>query len=264
MTYDFHGAFDASPANQQNPDSISNFQSGFEASPNDPTKNPAIKKYNVVDAVQALLNANPNDPQFTSKKIVVGVPAYARIVRLSDKQPNSPTPDQLLGIFDPLASSDKQAVNNVSGEFSGDYIDQYASGGGDHMVGSTIFDYKCILQFPNDETSSYCYYGASPGSSAIPADMQFYAMDALRPLSSPGGYAATPWGYGATSRTFMSFDNNLSAANKANYVMIQHLGGAMIWEIDGDVPPTDTENYTSKSLVYSVCSVFHGSLCNVP
>ncbi len=265
MTYDFHGAFDASPANKPNPDSISNFQSMFQESPDDPTKNPAMKKYDVLDAVQALEQADPNDPAFTAHKIVVGVPAYARIVQLA-AQPAKPTSDQLVGIYDPLAPSVQQAVmsSNVSGEFVGDDLNQYASGKGANLIGSALFDYKCILQYPNDATSPYCYFGAASGSHPIPSDMILYAMNALPPLTSPGGYAATPWGYGAASRTFMSFDNNLSAANKAHYVLANNLGGAMIWEIDGDISPTDTTNYTSKSLVYSLCSVFHGSACTVP
>lgn len=262
MTYDMHGAFDASPKDHPNPDSISNFQSRFKPSPDDPTVNKNIRQYNVVDAVKALEKVDPNDKNFPSSKIVVGIPAYSRIVKLSS-QPKNPTPYQQKGIFDQLAPFNQQAVlkTDVSGEFEGDDTYQFKNGGGDIPVGSTIFDYKCILTFPNDASSSDCYYKGFSGSHPIPKDMKFYGMNKLPTNDQPGSYAATPWGYGNQSRTFMSFDNNLSAANKTHYVIDNHLGGAMIWELDGDVSPTN-QLYKSKSIVYAMCSVFHGSPCD--
>ncbi len=256
MTYDMHGAFDAPADGTTNPSSISNFQSRFQANPNDPTPDPTIKKYNVVDSIKALQQA---DPTVDSKKIVVGIAAYARIVRL-DTQPNNSTSAQQVGIFDPLAPFSQQAVLNTdaSGEFTGDYVHQYQNGGGADEIGSTIFDYKCILQYPNDATSSECYYGGNAGSNPIPTAMTFYGMDQLPPITQPGGYAATPWGYDATNRAFMSFDNNLSAANKAKYVIQNGFGGTMVWELDGDVGP-DSADFQSKSIVYALYSQFHSA-----
>lgn len=250
MTYDFHGSWDA--GFNSDPDSISNFHSQFAVGTDDPTKNPVVRQYNVVDALKALINADPNDPLFPLSKITIGVPAYSRITRLS-APPQHPTPAQQVGLFNPLATTDQQAKQNtdVAGEFTGDYAYQTLNGGGGATLGSTIFDYKCILQFPNP--SSLCYFSGNPGSRPMPADMHLYAMDALSP-SGPGAAQATPWAYGPTSRTFMSFDNNLSAAKKAQFVLDQKLGGLMIWELDGDLAPTDPL-YVSKSLIYSMYRV---------
>lgn len=255
MTYDFHGAFDASPAGQQNADSISDFQSQFSASSNEPIQNPSVKQYNVVDSIKALKNADPGDSSFPDSKIVVGVPAYSRIERITTL-PNKPSAEQQQGIYVPLASTDQQALMNtdVAGEFAGDYLYQTLTGGS-NLVGSATIDYKCIAQFPQDAASSLCYYSSNSGSHPLPSDMQLFAMDSLPSAGQVGYEAATPWGYGATTHTFMSFDNNLSAANKAQYVLNQKLGGIMIWEVDGDIPPTDA-NYQSKSLTYAIYKVF--------
>ena len=136
-----------------------------------------------------------------------------------DVQPANPTAYQAVGIFDDLAKFDQQAVLNsdVAGEFEGDYANQLQGGGGANEIGSTILDYKCILAYPNDNNSSQCYYSGYAGSHPIASDTKFYGMDQLPVNGAPGSDAATPWGYGPTSRTFMSFDNNLSAANKAKY-----------------------------------------------
>ncbi len=261
MTYDYHGAFDAPAKGAVNPKAVSDFQSRFAASPNSPNDN----GYNVIDSVKALKSLDPNDANFPAAKIIIGVPAYARIVKL-DAVPKTPSASQKVGIFDPLANASEQGVPgaDVAGEFQGDDSHQYVSGGGADAIGSTIFDYKCIAQFPSDANSPYCYYGAYHGSHPIPADMQFYGMKSLPKTTSPGGYAATPWGFGNQSLTFMSFDNQRSAANKAKYVLNQHLGGLMIWEIDGDIPPSDVGQYQSQSLVYSICSTLAQKPCIVP
>jgi GH18 family chitinase len=256
MTYDFHGGFDASPAGQQSSDSISNFQSQFSMSSTDPTQNTAVKQYDVIDSVKALKNADPNDANFPDSKIVVGVPAYSRIERIT-ALPNNPSAAQQQGVYVPLASTDQQAQMNtdVAGEYGGDYLYQTLTGGS-NLVGSATVDYKCIVQFPADASSSSCYYSSNSGSHPLPSDMQLFAMNSLPTAGQVGYEAATPWGYGASTHSFMSFDNNLSAANKAQYVLNQKLGGVMIWEVDGDIPPTDA-NYQSKSLIYAIYKTFN-------
>jgi chitinase len=46
--------------------------------------------------------------------------------------------------------------------------------------------------------------------------------------------AQAPWLYDDRTGTMVTFDNPRSLAAKADYILKQHLGGAMIWEISGD------------------------------
>ena len=47
------------------------------------------------------------------------------------------------------------------------------------------------------------------------------------------------WSWDATSKTIISYDNKLSAAFKAKYLIKRALGGAMFWELSGDKAGAD-------------------------
>lgn len=268
MNYDAHGAFDA-PATGQAPGiyNVSGFQSGFMADPSDPNVkngNSPADQFNMVDTVQDL-EAYLKIYGVSSTKIVVGVPAYARIEKLNVQGlPGT-------GLYQPLASIDQQmqAGTLQAGEFSGDYyfaklvppappkkthptIQGLNSNPNVYGVnGSGTFDYKCIMSTiaanpptGGSNVGQYCYYSQNSGSKPYPSTMQFYNMNSF----ADNPYAETPWGYDAASGTFMSFDNYNSARNKAQYVVQQHLGGVMEWEVDGDLPTTDP-NFLTESIV---------------
>jgi chitinase len=46
--------------------------------------------------------------------------------------------------------------------------------------------------------------------------------------------AAVPWLYNSASNVMISYDDGVSVAAKADYVLQHDLGGAMIWELSGD------------------------------
>ena len=70
MAYDFHGAFDSN----------SDFMAAMQLDPNyDPTvKDPILKTYNIIDSVAEYKNLG-----FQSPQIVVGIPAYGRLMKIS-------------------------------------------------------------------------------------------------------------------------------------------------------------------------------------
>jgi chitinase len=51
-----------------------------------------------------------------------------------------------------------------------------------------------------------------------------------------GGKLSAVYAYSASSREWMSYDNAASVAAKADYIIVRHLGGMMMWEIGEDMP----------------------------
>lgn len=61
------------------------------------------------------------------------------------------------------------------------------------------------------------------------------------------------WAYNSSNKQFVSYDNISVISTKADYVLKNHLGGMMMWELLGDVSPDDKNNASllkqmSKSL----------------
>ena len=170
-----------------------------------------------------------------SHKIVIGLPAYGWIVKL-----NAAPTSANMGIGQGLAprltaqGTANQGAGLWNGEFVGDYFTQNGSSGSDY-VGSTTFDYKCLVA------------AEQSGSTIDPSS------------SDPNCHFTNPQA-GNTAGAFISYDNEISASIKANYVKNAGLGGMMMWEIDGDIAPTAT-NFKTKSLVYSMYNCFHSNVC---
>jgi chitinase len=240
MTYDMHGNFDAG---QTAPNNVADLQSRLYQNPHAP-QSKGLAQYSVNNAVQALEQAVAIAPE----KIVIGIPLYARIVRLAKQ-----SDQHLQGIYAPLASSEQQAIlgSDVAGEFDGDFAIQNLTGGGRQAIGSAMVDYKCLIHLPSDANNPSCYYGYNHGSHPLAQDMQLFGIDQLPRTAEPGYFAAAAWGYGAQSRTFMSFDSPASAKNKAQFIRQHHLGGVMLWEIDGDVS-TSAPDFKEHSITYAL------------
>lgn len=145
-----------------------------------------------------------------SEKIVLGIPAYTRIEKTA-----TPVTDQNKGLYLTLAS------DQPNGE----------------APGGTV-DYKCIVD------KKYCWGGFSLNESTLTRVPAILSGEGL------GSLAQTPWAYDKTLNWFMSFDDGVSAKNKAVWAKQQNLGGVMMWEIDGDIPQTDAA-YEEKSIIYN-------------
>jgi GH18 family chitinase len=71
------------------------------------------------------------------------------------------------------------------------------------------------------------------------------------PTIDPLGQAAlTPWGYAA--HYFVTYDDEKSAAYKANWVKQNNYAGVMLWDLTGDFPDND-----KRSIVNAIHAVFN-------
>ncbi len=151
-----------------------------------------------------------------SAKIVVGIPAYTRIEKSSVAVTNTNE-----GLFLSLANNQP---------------------GGESNSGGTT-DYKCILN------NNYCWGGFTFNRTSL------VAVPANLSGQGPGSADETPWAYDTNQNWFMSFDNSVSATYKAQWARTNNLHGVMVWEIDGDIPVTDT-NYARDSIMHNTWQVF--------
>lgn len=83
-----------------------------------------------------------------------------------------------------------------------------------------VFDYACVRE-------EECF-----GGQKMPNGMQFFSDD-----NSQARY-----GFNPSLKIFATGDDEISTANKANYVNQNGLGGIMIWTISGDVRSVDDKN----------------------
>jgi len=281
MAYDMHGDFDAPLlSTSKNADKcVAGFQSGMDANPNSILPEPS-KDYSINKALEALTNIDSK----IVNKIVLGIPAYSRIEITKQQDAQS------LGMNAQLATNKYQALNLGSGELPGDY---WFQGSTNEKIagyrGSGTFDYKDIVAAylgkpypvpPNNDKYSYQVY--SEANIPVGTNVKQYFHGMSTPVTKGfGSYSKTPWFFnpnvlykkGASKDElsqcgyFMSFDNSLSAAYKAGYIMgdngntFGELAGAMIWEIDGDVAPRGTMSFgvdifQTYSLVYNVWRKF--------
>jgi chitinase len=202
MTYDMHGQFDVS---QLPPDNITDFLSEIQTEHH--YANDVLNHYNVSDAIDAYKKAG-----VPSNKLVLGLPAYARIEKTA-----VPVTDDNKGLYLTL-SNDQPAGESNSG-------------------GTT--DYKCIVN------NSYCWNSFNFNRNNL-----IYVKPILSGSAGLGSLAKTPWAYDKNQNWFMSFDDGQSAYYKGNWAKLNQLGGVMIWELDGDIPKTDI-NYQENSVIYN-------------
>jgi GH18 family chitinase len=144
-------------------------------------------------------------------KIVMGIPAYTRI-----EKTQIPVTDANKGLYLTLAT-DQPAGESGSG-------------------GTT--DYKCIVN------NTYCWNGFSFNRSSL------VYMKAVLSGETPEAAARTPWAYDKSLNWFMSFDDVDSSKYKVSWARENNLRGVMIWEIDGDIPLTDSL-YRQNSIIYN-------------
>ena len=149
-------------------------------------------------------------------KIILGLPAYTRIEKTA-----VPITDDNKGLY--LTLSTDQPL-------------------GESGAGGTT-DYKCIIN------NNYCWGGFQFNTANL-----IYGPAVLSGKGL-GSFAKTPWAYDKSQNWFMSFDDSNSVNYKIAWAKQQDLGGAMIWEIDGDIPATDA-NYQKTSIIYNAWAAF--------
>lgn len=199
MSYDFHGAFDYK---EGSPYSIADYQAAIKIDPRDPTNaDPLLKTYDVTTAVELYKSVG-----FTSKQIILGIPAYGRMENLATE----PTTANQYGLYQPLAA----------GTPAGEYDDWQSGNTG-------IFDYKCIVdQTKCGGAGSSLLAGIKTLDAAARVDLTTNAMMAFA--------------YIPTKKQFISYDDAQSVKAKTQWAKQQGLGGVMFWTFSGDLPVTES------------------------
>lgn len=188
MSYDYHGAYDQDAAY---------FHANYDFSNVPANKQAAVGQLTgwSIKAVVAAYQANGVE----TKKLVVGLPIYARTMKVT-----SPTDG---GLLQPITGA----------------------GFGDYENG--VLDYKCLIN-PVADPVNGC------GVNVAPSDIIFYNVNAtgtvLDSFNKYGRDALQPWGYSPSTNTFVTFDDVWSVKAKTQKVIDSHLGGTMFWELDGD------------------------------
>jgi len=101
-----------------------------------------------------------------------------------------------------------------------------------------VFDYRCIQE-------RVCH-----GYAQLPTDLVF-----INPNDNQlGNMSHTPWGYSASTSTFLTYDNAQSAQYKVCWASTQKLYGYMIWDMSGDFEPSDP-----NSLVGAATAALNGN-----
>lgn len=186
MNYDYHGSWDAgSPAYFQAAYDFSNVGSASVGKTDGWSIKSSVASY-IASGVPA-------------KKIVVGIPLYARTMKVASGANG--------GLF-----------QNVTGAGFGDY-----EGG--------VLDYKCLIN-PVNAPATGC--GSSNPISSIQGLTYYSSTSNTGVFNSYGANSLQPWAYNATTGTFVTYDDQWSASAKAGIVKTQALGGTMFWELDGD------------------------------
>ena len=119
---------------------------------------------------------------------------------------------KLRGLYQPITGTPQGEWDNQQSGFTG------------------MLDYSCIV----DKTTC--------GNS--------YTIPDLTLVNFDQNIAKTPWGYGP--QLFVTYDDNKSAAYKAQWVLDNQFAGVMLWDLTGDFPDTD-----NRSIVKSIYDVFN-------
>lgn len=134
-----------------------------------------------------------------AKKLVAGIPLYARTMTVASSVNG--------GLF--------QAVTGA--------------GFGDYENG--ILDYKCIVN-PVFNPATGC--GSDKPIAGVKSLTYYSSTSNIATFNQYGLEAMQPWAYSADTNTFMTYDDQWSAVQKAKAVKATGLGGTMYWELDGD------------------------------
>jgi len=188
MSYDIHGGFDVGkPAYFQAPwtvESTSPYYSGEST-----------------EAIGAGILAYQK-AGVTNKKLVVGVPLYARTMQITSV-----------------------------GSLGGLYQNVVTTGFGDYEKG--ILDYKCLINpISNPVTGCGSPSPISDINSLSFVDQNSQGANLTLWKKYSESIALQPWAY--NNSNFVTYDNPYTTAAKAQKVKSLGLGGLMYWELDGD------------------------------
>ncbi|MBX9596963.1 MAG: glycoside hydrolase family 18 protein, partial [Burkholderiales bacterium] len=140
-----------------------------------------------------------------AKKLVAGIPLYARTMTVASATNG--------GLF-----------QTVTGAGFGDYE-------------NGILDYKCIVN-PINNPATGC--GSDKPIAGVKSLAYYNSTTNTAVFNLYGLAAMQPWAYSATTNTFMTYDDQFSATQKAKAVKASGLGGTMFWELDGDSTDSNT------------------------
>lgn len=188
MTYDYHGAYDQDAAY---------FHANYDFA-NVPSEKQAAVGQTSGWSAKAVIAAYINSG-VDAKKLVVGLPIYARTMKVTNNTDG--------GLLQPILGA----------------------GFGDYENG--ILDYKCLIN-PVADPVNGC------GVNIAPKDVVFYNSTSsgaqLEAFNKYGLEALQPWAYSPSTNSFITYDDAWSVKAKAQKVIAQKLGGTMFWELDGD------------------------------
>ena len=120
------------------------------------------------------------------------------------------------------------------------------AGFGDYENG--FLDYKCIIN-PINNPATGC---DSDKPLAGITSLAFYnSTTNVTTFNQYGKDSLQPWAYSATTNSFMTYDDQWSAVEKAKAVKASGLGGTMYWELDGDAQTP------SKSIIQAVKNCYN-------
>ncbi len=120
------------------------------------------------------------------------------------------------------------------------------AGFGDYENG--FLDYKCIMN-PINNPATGC---DSDKPLAGITSLAFYnSTTNVTTFNQYGKDSLQPWAYSATTNSFMTYDDQWSAVEKAKAVKASGLGGTMYWELDGDAQTP------SKSIIQAVKNYYN-------
>ncbi len=139
------------------------------------------------------------------KKMLIGLAAYCRIVGVG------PAKSETKNLGAPLTGAVPAGCNGL--------------GGG-------IFSYKAILGAANKIPTNYA---CSLENGLANLNIKYVTLADADEIDSS---VVAPWAY--SDNSFMSFDDHDSAKAKSKWVAAKGMPGAFIWEIDCDLPPTDS------------------------
>jgi len=134
-----------------------------------------------------------------AKKLVAGIPLYARTMTVASATNG--------GLF-----------QSVTGAGFGDYE-------------NGILDYKCIINPVNNPVTG-C--GSDKPIAGVKSLAFYSSTSNVTTFNQYGLDSLQPWAYSAQTNSFMTYDDQWSAVQKAKAVKATGLGGTMYWELDGD------------------------------
>ena len=168
--------------------------------------------YTVESAINKYLSLG-----FKPAQIIVGVPAYGRVMAVTTLGP------QNNGLYQPLAT-----LTLMTDQFNPEPFPAI-QGEGD-MTG--IFSYHCIVD------STTCNGHSLPTSGQLSTQDKDIMDSSWMYWAS----AAVPDKNGKLQYEVLNFDDPTDIANKTAYVKANNLGGVMFWALNTDVKITDPKS----------------------